>query len=251
MKIASTISFTLICAAALFAQPVADSAIASNPHAQQPQAPANIQGPAPVQQQQQQMQMMPPQQQRPMYAPYGAYQGYPPPQQILQPVAAAPKEPEKPETKYFNGVGLALGLSSSPYGITEFGLSYRHWFEGGSGLQLTLFPYFQKDKNDKYANLSAGASFLKILHPAKRFNLYSFISYSYNYKYESNVEWDPNTSTAVDREDKVHQISFGPGIDFHVKNLSLNLQVGAGSYYESKQVYGMCVNMEGAVFYAF
>ncbi len=159
---------------------------------------------------------------------------------------------------YSNNIGVCAGF------VTGFGLSYRHWFPGGNGFQVTVFPYYDVDEEphyDKYVIVSAGVTGLRAIHLERPVNLFFYygLHYYYYYNHDSygyiGSEYDEETGRYrsiygqhLHKEQQLY-LGCGPGIDIHFWRLSLNIMVGFAGRLELPDGFGINPSAEGALYY--
>ena len=92
-------------------------------------------------------------------------------------------------------IGLAAGYT------TGYGFSYRQWFENGYGMQFTCGPYYDKTTSATDANISFGATGLKIINSMQGINSIGYIGAHVHYAYslDSLYNYDMPIEASVSR----------------------------------------------------
>lgn len=139
-----------------------------------------------------------------------------------------------------HNIGMAAGF------VTGYGLSYRHWFPGKNGFQLTLGPYGSASEWENDLSTSLGLVGLRAFFLARYTNLFGY--YGVHWRYSRTETKKPKPSVEA-QSDII--AGLGPGIDIHFWHLSLNLMFGLAAYTMIDRSFQLNVTGEGALYYGF
>ncbi len=128
------------------------------------------------------------------------------------------------ESTHKHELGLSAGVT------TGKGISYRYW-ANKSGFQITTIPPLLE--NGKFSYFNSGVSYLYTLANVREGRFYTYLSGSYEIKYDYYVDYIyyPGGGYAKENYFKYETINAGLGLGFDIymgKYLGLNLQGGYG-----------------------
>ena len=143
-------------------------------------------------------------------------------------------------------IGFAAGFT------TGYGLSYRQWFDNGYGMQFSCGPYYDKNSDATDVSLSLGVAGLKMIHSARRINLFGYYGTHLHYSYfKQNNIFDLYANSASITEDWNLFTGGGAGLDFHVGIISLSVMTGLMLSSDFKNNYHFGITAETALYYSF
>lgn len=157
--------------------------------------------------------------------------------------------------RYSDYVGFGAGMS------TGIGISWRHWFQNGWGVQANLLPYYREEtypNDDGYEYptrdsgyqhegfLSAGVTVLKTLAEADFLRMLGYTSLSVTEEYTKNdyytssysMSWEPGASgnyavrNQSVEEKRKYALGAGLGLEFYVWRFAFTGMLGYRGEYD-------------------
>lgn len=163
---------------------------------------------------------------------------------LLVSITAASEDTITPDSTFStHNIGAGIGF------ITGYGLSYRHWFKSGIGVQVNLAPIFQNKTDDIRQQVSVGLSGLNLFKYGSIANLYGYAGVHGHYYYREYI--DDETVQKEIEESTVVFVGTGPGIDIHIRRLSFNFMCGITGRFSDSGEYGVQMSGDIAIYYSF